>query len=35
MSKEKLTWLGVGILVGIVFRSQVDKIPLINRVPSV
>lgn len=35
MSKEKWTWLGVGILVGIVLRSQIDRLPLVNKIPTV
>jgi hypothetical protein len=34
MSKEKLIWLGVGIVVGIVFAPQVSKIPFINKIPT-
>lgn len=34
MDKQKLMWLGIGILAGIVFRSQVDRIPLVNRIPT-
>ena len=35
MTKEKLIWLGVGILLGVVFAPQVAKIPLINKLPQV
>lgn len=35
MSKEKLTYLALGVLVGIVLRSQIDRLPLVNKIPSV
>jgi len=35
MSKEKVTWLVIGVVVGIVLRSQIDRIPLVNKIPSV
>lgn len=35
MSKEKLTWLGIGILAGIVLRSQIDRLPLVSKIPSI
>ena len=35
MSKEKLTWLAIGIVAGIVLRSQIDRIPLVNKIPTV
>lgn len=35
MSKEKVTWLLVGIVTGIVFAPQIRKLPLVNKIPSV
>lgn len=35
MSKEKITWLVVGIVAGIVLRSQIDRLPLVNKIPSI
>jgi hypothetical protein len=35
MSKEKATWLVIGIVAGIVLRSQIDKLPLVNKIPTV
>ena len=34
MSKEKLTWLAIGIGVGIVFRTVIDRVPLVNKIPT-
>lgn len=33
--KEKALWLGIGIIVGIVFAPQVARIPLVNKIPQV
>lgn len=33
--KEKALWLGIGILVGIVFSQQISKLPLVNKIPQV
>lgn len=30
-----MIWLGVGIVVGIVFAPQISKLPLINKIPQV
>lgn len=35
MKKEHMIWLGVGIIVGIVFAPQIRKIPGINKIPVV
>lgn len=35
MSKEKITWLVIGVLAGVVLRSQIDRIPLVNKIPTV
>lgn len=35
MSKDHLKWLVIGVLTGIVLRSQVDRLPLVNKIPSV
>jgi len=35
MSKEKVTWLLVGLVAGIVFAPQIRKLPLVNKIPSV
>lgn len=34
---SKITWQGVavGILVGIVLAPQIQKLPLVNKIPSV
>lgn len=33
--KEKLIWAGIGVLVGLVFAPQIQKIPLLNKIPQV
>jgi hypothetical protein len=35
MSKEKLTWLVIGIVAGIILRPQLAKVPGVNRLPTV
>lgn len=35
MNKTTLLWIGAGILIGIVFAQQVQKIPLVNKIPQV
>lgn len=35
MSKEKLTWLAIGIAAGIVFSRQINRLPLIDKIPQV
>lgn len=35
MTKQHMTWLAVGILVGVVFSPQVRRLPLLNKLPSV
>lgn len=35
MSKEKMTWLVVGLVAGIVFSRQISRIPLVDRIPTV
>ena len=35
MSKEKLTWLAIGIGVGIVFARQINRIPLVDKIPQI
>lgn len=35
MDKSKLTWLAVGIVVGIVLQPQISRLPLVNKIPSV
>jgi hypothetical protein len=33
-SKKELVWLGIGVLVGIVFSQQIGKLPLVNKIPQ-
>lgn len=33
--KEKIIWVGIGVLVGIVFANQVKSLPLVNKIPQV
>jgi hypothetical protein len=33
--KEKLTYVGLGVLLGVVFAGQIARLPLINRIPQV
>ena len=33
--KDKLIWLAIGVVVGIVFAPQVSKIPGLSKLPSV
>lgn len=33
--KEKVLWLAIGIVVGIVFAPQISKLPLVNKLPQV
>lgn len=33
--KEKAIWLGIGVVVGIVFSSQIKQLPLVNKIPTV
>jgi len=35
MTKEKMTWLVIGVVAGIVFAPQIRKLPLVNKLPSV
>jgi hypothetical protein len=35
MNKEKLTWLVVGVVVGIVAAPQISRLPLVNKIPTV
>ncbi len=35
MSKDKLIWLAIGVVVGIVFAPQVAKLPLISKIPQI
>jgi hypothetical protein len=35
MSKEKVTWLVVGVVIGIVLAPQIQKLPLVNKIPQV
>lgn len=32
--KEKLTYIGLGIVLGIVFAGPISRLPLINRIPQ-
>lgn len=34
-SKKELLWLAGGIVLGIVFAPQIQKIPLVNKIPQV
>jgi len=33
MTKEKITWAIVGLVIGVVFGSQISQLPLVNRIP--
>lgn len=33
--KSKLLWVGVGVVLGVVFAPQVAKIPGLNKLPTV
>jgi len=33
--KEKVTYVIVGIVIGIVFSGQIARIPLVNKIPQV
>ena len=35
MDKSKLLWLAGGIVVGIVLAPQIQKLPLVNKIPQV
>lgn len=35
MSKEKLIWLAIGVGVGIVFSRQINRLPLVDKIPQV
>lgn len=35
MTKEKATWLAIGIVAGIVLRSQIDRLPFVSKIPTV
>lgn len=35
MDKSKLLWLAGGVVIGIVLRPQISKLPLVNKIPSV
>jgi hypothetical protein len=35
MDKSKVMWLVGGIVIGIVFSSQISKLPLVNKIPQV
>jgi hypothetical protein len=35
MDKTKLTWLVVGVVVGIVAAPQISRLPLVNKIPTV
>ncbi len=35
MTKEKLTWLAIGIVVGLVAAPQIRRLPLVDRLPTV
>jgi hypothetical protein len=32
--KEKALWLGIGIVVGIVFAPQISKLPFVSKLPT-
>jgi hypothetical protein len=34
MSKRELTWLVGGVIVGIIFASQIKSLPLVNKIPT-
>lgn len=33
--KEKALWLAIGVVVGIVFSQQIQKLPLVSKIPQV
>lgn len=33
--KEKVLWAAVGVVLGIVFSAQIQKLPLVNKLPQV
>lgn len=33
--KDKLIWLGIGVVLGVVFAPQISKIPGVSRLPQV
>lgn len=33
--KDKIIWLAVGIVAGIVFAPQIQKLPLVGKLPQV
>jgi hypothetical protein len=33
--KEKAMYIGLGIVLGIVFGSQIQRLPLVNKIPQV
>lgn len=35
MSKRELGWLVAGVVAGIVFSSQIKRLPLVNKIPQV
>ena len=35
MNKSHLLWLAGGIVLGIVFSQQIQKLPLVNKIPQV
>ena len=35
MDKSKLIWFGLGILAGIIFAPQIQKLPLVSKLPQV
>lgn len=35
MNKNKLLWLGAGVVLGIVLAPQISKLPLVNKIPQV
>jgi hypothetical protein len=32
--KEKLTYIGLGIVLGIIFSGPISRLPLVNRIPQ-
>jgi hypothetical protein len=35
MTKEKVTWLVIGVLAGVVFSRQINRLPLVDKLPQV
>jgi hypothetical protein len=35
MDKTKLMWMAVGVVLGIVLAPQIQKLPLVNKIPQV